>query len=134
MLIIFFSGSRRSLSNTPVAFYALAPNYDFSNMGAQTNLIYGEPITNVGNAFHNSTGAFIAPVRGVYVIHVTIGGNIHNSNYFYVDVSGTQLANVLLTSEGPTQSSQTVVVLLKPGETIKVEDELYARLSSYGDD
>ena len=43
-------------------------------MTSEQVVVFGLIETNVENAYNKTTGAFTAPLRGIYVIHVTIGG------------------------------------------------------------
>lgn len=85
--------------------------------------MFQQVLTNIGNAYNNNTGAFVAPVDGTYVFHATImgidtGSDKHTSVHF--DVNGTRYAELYVTAYD--QSSQMLVINLKPGQTVTLRN------------
>ncbi|KAH3741720.1 heavy metal-binding protein HIP-like [Dreissena polymorpha] len=96
-----------------------------------THLTFGQPIifetvfTNVGGAYHNNHGLFIAPVRGLYIFSVSILCDYppHNHIETALVVNGSRKA--LTHSYGADnvrdQGSITIVVQLNAADEVWVE-------------
>lgn len=56
----------------PVAFYAYLSHHEAASSAVHHIIAFDKVITNVGNAYHPHTGAFIAPRSGLYVFTWTI--------------------------------------------------------------
>ncbi|XP_045206828.2 heavy metal-binding protein HIP-like [Mercenaria mercenaria] len=67
-----------------VAFYATHTQHDIRKLGQGQIIAFDQTVTNIGNAYNTHHGAFVAPVDGTYVFHVTLMGTLHNaSNHYY---------------------------------------------------
>ena len=58
--------------NPAVAFTAVVAPPTLSLLGAGETLVFDTVITNVGNAYRNTTGLFRAPIKGVYVFNFAL--------------------------------------------------------------
>lgn len=56
----------------PVAFYAYLSYHEAASSAVHHIIAFDKVLTNVGNAYHPHTGAFIAPRSGLYVFTWTI--------------------------------------------------------------
>ncbi|KAL4224389.1 hypothetical protein ACF0H5_017841 [Mactra antiquata] len=115
----------RAYPETEVAFYATHATNRIHHLGSNQILPFQTSFTNVGNAFNNNTGAFVAPVDGTYVFHATIlaidipTDNGHFRAHF--DVNGTTYSVFYVTSYD--QSSQMFVINLKSGDTVSIRND-----------
>ncbi|XP_062612270.1 complement C1q-like protein 2 [Saccostrea cucullata] len=84
-----------------------------TNIGGHHPLVFDVVKTNVGNAFHQSTGAFIVPQTGLYVFTWSV--RITGGTYHSVDlvVNGKEEGAVYQISEGneDDQGGSTIVIL-----------------------
>ncbi|XP_060591223.1 complement C1q tumor necrosis factor-related protein 3-like [Ruditapes philippinarum] len=55
-----------------VAFTAGVSSQNLNNLGDHQTIIFDNVITNIGNAYHPHTGIFTVPVKGAYVITLTM--------------------------------------------------------------
>lgn len=62
----------RSVPVEPNAFYAYLSHHEAASSAVHHIIAFDKVITNVGNAYHPHTGAFIAPRSGLYVFTWTI--------------------------------------------------------------
>lgn len=75
-------------------------------------------VTNRGNAYNGHHGTFIAPVAGTYVFSVTLHSSGAQTWGHFV-VNGNILAKLHVHED---QSTQTVVVDLKAGDDVSVQN------------
>ncbi|KAL4217329.1 hypothetical protein ACF0H5_023780 [Mactra antiquata] len=114
----------RDFPENEVAFYATHKDHDIHHLGAQQPLLFQQTITNVGNAYNNNTGAFVAPVSGTYILHATIMGIDVGSGYYHAhfDVNGVTYSRFYVTAYD--QSSQMLVIDLTAGQTVTVKNDV----------
>ncbi|XP_045200119.2 caprin-2-like [Mercenaria mercenaria] len=104
-----------------VAFFAAMTSLA-THLGTNQDIVFDNAITNVGNAYNANHGTFIAPTAGTYVFAVTL---FHHSSmgtpgsWGSVMVSGQRVAILHVNLE---QSSQTIVVRLKAGDDVSVQN------------
>lgn len=117
---------RRIRRQTPeiVAFHAtINPDTDWT--GAVGNaLVFPDVTINIGNAYHESAGLFIAPTKGLYLfsfsaLHAHYGGILHlglMKNSFTLAKVFTKYG-----SGGHGQGSSTAVVQLEVGDEVFIK-------------
>ncbi|KAI4871917.1 hypothetical protein NFI96_032279 [Prochilodus magdalenae] len=69
-----------------VAFSAGLPPGQQGPFSVETNLIYTKVLTNIGSAYNPYTGAFTAPIKGVYYVRYTAAAYSSNSNNMGVNL------------------------------------------------
>ena len=110
---------------TEVAFYATHSNHDIQHLGAHQIIAFNQTVTNIGNAYNPHHGAFVAPVDGTYVFHVTLMGTLHDSSthYYtaYIDVDDVGYSRFYIVPYD--QSSHMFVIDLKSGSEVSVRNE-----------
>lgn len=108
---------------TEVAFYATHSQHDVQHIGAKSIIVFDKVVTNVGHAYNNIHGAFVAPVDGLYVFHVTmmaLDTHLAGHYYAYIDVDGVSFSMICVTPYD--QSSHAFVKELKAGATVSVKN------------
>ncbi|XP_076127702.1 uncharacterized protein LOC143108711 [Alosa pseudoharengus] len=89
-----------------------------------TNLVYRHVFTNIGNAYNPNTGAFTAPVRGVYYFDVFVWGFGHASTPTGVSLNKNGEHVVIAYSEGNTPRvavSNGASLLLEVGDVVNLK-------------
>ncbi|KAL4229679.1 hypothetical protein ACF0H5_010067 [Mactra antiquata] len=117
----------REFPEQGVAFYATHTDHDIHHLGAQQILLFQQTHTNIGNAYNNNTGSFVAPVDGTYVLHATImgidtAGVSQNHFHAHFDINGVPYSKFYVTAYD--QSSQMLVINLKAGQTVNVKNDI----------
>ncbi|XP_045200120.2 uncharacterized protein LOC123554206 [Mercenaria mercenaria] len=113
---------RRANVESPTAFSASITS-DQEHLGQGQDITFDHVITNVGGAYNNHHGSFIAPVSGTYVFYFSLHSPGARADLM---VNGTAIANLYI---GNDQASQQVIVTLKAGDDVSVQniqsDKLY---------
>ena len=109
---------RRYVPNT-VAFFAtvnLIPSNQ--HLGLHQNIVFEDVVTNIGNAYNNHHGVFIAPVSGLYLITTSLLSSPNIEVWAEVVANGTVIAR--LDARGTDgrhgNGAQTMIISLKKGE------------------
>ena len=107
---------KRNVENT-VAFFATINVHSLNHLGLNQNIVFEDVVTNIGNAYNNHHGVFIAPVSGLYVFTTSLTSE-HNMEYWAkVVVNGTVI--VRLNERGTDgrlgSGAQTIIIALKKG-------------------
>ncbi|XP_036414279.1 complement C1q-like protein 4 [Colossoma macropomum] len=101
---------------------------------SNTKLVFDNIITNIGNAYNSITGAFTAPVRGVYQFDLHIQGKGSSSMSTAVEMLKNGRFIVLAFGHQPeyrVSTSNGVSLLLEVGDIITLS--LPAQRNIYGD-
>ncbi|XP_053395914.1 uncharacterized protein LOC128556039 [Mercenaria mercenaria] len=118
----FQSHMRRTNVETRVAFFASMSSHS-PHLGINQDIVFDHAITNIGNAYNERHGTFIAPVAGTYVFSVTLthykSGSLSGDANGKVVVNGITIALLYMTEQ---QSSQMIIVDLKGGDDVSVEN------------
>ncbi|KAK3580243.1 hypothetical protein CHS0354_012770 [Potamilus streckersoni] len=97
-----------------VAFYSTVSVPDLTNLGDHHPIAFDHVITNIGGAYHPSTGLFIAPVDGVYVFN--LGGMSRPRKRLHLEFvkDGTEIQSIY-PDAGSTDSfaSDSLVAVLE---------------------
>ena len=102
-----------------MAFFATISN-NIEHLGANQDIVFDHAITNVGNAYNGHHGTFIAPSAGIYMFSTTLVHPWqHAKSWGHFMVNGNIVAK-LVVSDFP--SSQTIIVSLKQGDDVSVQN------------
>ncbi|KAL4239166.1 hypothetical protein ACF0H5_003868 [Mactra antiquata] len=109
-----------------IAFYATHTQHDILHLGANQVLTFDNIVTNIGNAYSNYSGVFVAPVQGTYVFHATVMGRsvhdvTHNKYAAHFDVDGSIYSRLF--GSAYDQSSQMLIIDLNPGQSVSIRNE-----------
>ncbi|XP_041732546.2 uncharacterized protein LOC121566654 [Coregonus clupeaformis] len=119
---------RQNTDRPKVAFSAagLKGNGNIGPFNTDTNLVYTRVITNIGKAYSPITGAFTAPVRGVYYFRFTAGQHGRSSDYMGISM----LKNGQAVMSNFHYNSHGYWVPLSNGVSLELEegDVVYMRL------
>ncbi|CAL8283258.1 unnamed protein product [Lota lota] len=106
---------------TRVAFAAgLSDSGAVGPFGAETTLVFSKTLTNIGQAYNQTTGIFRAPVRGLYCFLFTVADFLKGYRGVYLYRNAQQvLFSLELNGHGGYASSSTAVpLLLESGDTV----------------
>ncbi|XP_053378760.1 heavy metal-binding protein HIP-like isoform X2 [Mercenaria mercenaria] len=109
--------SKRYLMNagSPVGFMACVSVPDLVNLGDHHTILFDRAITNTGGAFHNHTGVFIAPFKGLYAFHLSAMSSPDKAQYLAFVKDGVVINHAYPDAVGTktfqTAGSQWVVEL-----------------------
>ncbi|XP_060567982.1 complement C1q tumor necrosis factor-related protein 3-like [Ruditapes philippinarum] len=108
----------RASAESKVAFFAsVTPNLE--HLGKDQDIIFDHAVTNIGNGFLPHNGTFVAPVSGTYVLSVTLLHIAATNTWGHLVVNGSVVAKFYFNNG---QSSQTVIVYLRQGEDVSVQN------------
>jgi hypothetical protein len=108
----------RASAESKVAFFAsVTPNLE--HLGQDQDIIFDNAVTNIGNGYLPHHGTFVAPVSGTYVFSVTLNHWGAADTWGHFVVNGSIIAKLHLHNG---QSSQMVVVYLRQGEDVSVQN------------
>ncbi|XP_060567980.1 multimerin-2-like [Ruditapes philippinarum] len=112
---------RRGSAESKVAFFAsVTPTLE--HLGQDQDIIFDHAVTNIGSGYIPHHGTFVAPVSGTYVFFITVEkldklDTAYTWGHFVVN--GSIVAKLDLNYG---QSSQTVIVNLRQGEDVSVQN------------
>lgn len=111
-------------SSAVVAFYAYTSKDLPANVATPHHvLIFDAVRTNIGNAYHSSTGVFIAPETGVYVFIWSFfnGAGAYHSTQLMVNTAEWGIVHAHSSSASYMQSTGVVVVHVNKGDDVFVK-------------
>ena len=99
------------------------------NIGPHHTLIFDYIETNIGNGYNGHTGAFIAPINGVYMFFYTVFGAYPSSMSIEITVNSIARGAIFVDNEAApsvfTGSTGVAVFILNQG------DDCFIRTHSY---
>ncbi|XP_045175972.2 complement C1q-like protein 2 [Mercenaria mercenaria] len=123
---------RRAENETPVAFFAKMGSH-LDHAGIHQTFIFEIVVTNVGNAYNNHLGVFVAPVAGTYVFSTTLVSSYHVNAHAQFVKNGKAITTMFVSGgeSGHDTTSQTIVLQLQKGDDVSVQN-LDSDKSFYG--
>ena len=94
------------------------------HLGKDQGIVFDNAVTNVGNGYIPQQGIFVAPVAGTYVFCVTLMVCGPPNSWGHFMVNGRIIAKLFVDHQ---QSSQTIVVYLKKGDDVSVQNTVSER-------
>ncbi|XP_035694401.1 complement C1q tumor necrosis factor-related protein 3-like [Branchiostoma floridae] len=110
----------------PVVAFSVVRTTSLVNPEVNTVLTYGVILSNVGGAYNQETGKFVATVGGVYFFTFTgMTQNLPNTNYFVrLMKNGAKMVGLHENNGGSPHyqsSSNSAILQLQPGDEVWVE-------------
>ena len=95
---------------------------------------YDRILSNVGGAYHLSTGTFTAPFKGVYSISCCLMSDPSNSIHLQITKNGSKLSILYSASSTHPHAGQTLQLLLNKGDKIWIQNvnSVVAKLNDHG--
>ena len=113
--------------STQVAFSARLTVGSTPAMNPNQDIVFDHLILNVGSAYHNAHGIFVAPVPGIYFFTTSLLAVGTSSHHAKLVKNGQQLARVDFNDDDNfDDSSQAVIVELKKGDIVAVQNADYS--------
>ncbi|XP_045176509.1 heavy metal-binding protein HIP-like [Mercenaria mercenaria] len=114
---------RRAENENQVAFFATLST-DIQHAGVHQTYVFDHVITNLGSAYNNHNGNFVAPVSGTYVFSVTLLSVYHVNAHAQFLKNGQLVTRLYLSGveSGHDTASQTFVLQLHKGDDVCVHN------------
>ncbi|XP_053404981.1 uncharacterized protein LOC123555503 [Mercenaria mercenaria] len=109
---------RTSVVWTEVAFFAWITN-DIHHLRKDQDIVFDHVDVNIGNAYNQHHGNFVAPVGGTYVFSVTL---LHFGELAYGHFVVNRAVAAKLMLKSGQGASQTIVVNLSTGDDVSVQN------------
>lgn len=106
-----------------IAFYAYLTNAE-KTPGANHVIVYDHIMTNSGNGYNKHTGAFTAPIAGMYVFSWTTFADPHT--YFPIELTHNSVRAGIIFVQGDTIYNGVTglaVIQLQQGDVVLVRSE-----------
>ena len=113
-----------------VAFTALVSKD--TTVGSKAVVKYDRVLSNVGGAYHPSTGIFTAPYKGVYTISCSLLSDPSNSVHLQITKNGSKVSILYSASSTHPHAGQTLQLLLNKGDKIWIQN-VYSKLAKRHD-
>ena len=96
-------------------------------MSPNQDIVFNDVLLNVGSAYHSAHGIFVAPVPGVYFFTMSLLAYGTTNHHAKLVKDGQELARSDFNdNDYHDGSSQTVIVQLKKGNVIAVQNADYS--------
>ena len=101
-----------------MAFFATITLHTLYHLGGHQNIVFEDVVTNLGNAYNNHQGVFVAPVSGLYLITSSIRSVPNMEFWAELVVNGIVIvkSNGRGTDNRHGTGAQTAILTLKKGE------------------
>ncbi|XP_078340954.1 complement C1q tumor necrosis factor-related protein 3-like [Crassostrea virginica] len=115
-----------------VAFTALLSKH--TDVSSRAVVKYDRILSNVGGAYHPSTGIFTAPYKGVYSISCSLMSNLSNNVHLQITKNGAKLSILYSAKDTNPLAGQTLQLLLNKGDKIWIQNNnaKVAKLHDHG--
>jgi len=122
-VFLFIAAARffKRQETSTVAFYAYMSKHEI-NIGPHHTLIFDHIETNIGNGYNGHTGAFIAPLNGVYMFFYTVFGD--HPSYMSIEITVNSVARGVIFVDNQaspsvyTGSTGVAVFVLNQGDDL----------------
>ncbi|XP_063427733.1 uncharacterized protein LOC134711201 [Mytilus trossulus] len=116
-------GTAAPTSKPTVAFYVWLSHSE-TKIGPHHTLLFDHIETNVGNCYNKHTGAFIAPIGGVYLFSYTVFSERQGYGSFEIVVNSASRGSIFVENGGAqsvyTGSTGVAVLLLNQGDACTI--------------
>jgi hypothetical protein len=108
---------------TPVAFFAKMDE-NLEHAGVHQNFIFEVVAINIGNGYNNKSGAFVAPVSGIYVFSATLVSFSNVNAQVRFMWNGQPMTVMIVSGAGSGQDtiSQTIVLPVRKGDVFTIQN------------
>ena len=105
-----------------------------TTVGSKAVVKYNRVLSNVGGAYHPSTGIFTAPYKGVYSISCSLLSSTSNSVHLEIIKNGSKMSILYSASSTYPHAGQTLQLLLNEGDKIWIQNvnSVVAKLHDHG--
>ena len=103
-------------------------------VGSKAVVKYDRVLSNVGGAYHPSTGIFTAPYNGVYSISCSLLSDPSNYVHLQIIKNGSKMSILYSATSTHPHAGQTLQLLLNKGDKIWIQNRnsAVAKLHDHG--
>ena len=105
-----------------------------TTVGSKAVVKYNRVLSNVGGAYHPSTGTFTVPYKGVYSISCILQSDASNNVHLQIIKNGAKMSIVYISKSTYPHAGQTLQLLLNKGDKIWIKNHnaRVAKLHDHG--
>ena len=120
-------------SSSQVAFSVRLSTNSTPPLSLNKEIVFNDILINVGSAYNNSRGTFVAPVPGVYFFTTSLLAYGKTSHHAKLVKNGQELVRVDFNDvDGYDDSSQAVIIQLNTGDIVAVQNVDYNNMLYLG--
>ena len=93
-----------------------------TTLGSRAVVKYNRILSNVGGAYHPSTGIFTAPYKGIYSISCSLLSETSNDVHLQITKNGAKMSFLYSGSSTYPHAGQTLQLLLNKGDKIWIQN------------